>query len=75
MPLFGYRCLRCDAQSELLVRADEEVCCPVCGSSKMERQMSRVAPVVSSKPEPACAGCSMGNDGCCDARQQTCCMS
>jgi len=74
MPLFGYTCMSCGAQQELLVRTDEKVICPTCGSSKMERQLSRFAPVMAASPEPACSGCSMGNEACCAARDHRGCM-
>ena len=73
MPLFGYKCRACGLQTELLVRADEKVLCPECGSSKMERQMSRFAPVMGQGAEPACSGCALANEGCCTSRQQAAC--
>lgn len=75
MPLFGYTCLSCNGQHELLVRSNEKVVCPACGSQKMERQLSRFAPVVGTSSEPACSGCAMGNEGCCAARNHQGCMS
>ena len=75
MPLFGYTCKSCGQQCEVLVRADEKVVCPSCGSAKMERQMSRFAPVSSATTEPACSGCALGNDSCCASGRNMCCMS
>ena len=74
MPLFGYVCRDCGAQSELLVRTDEKARCPKCASLKMERQMSHCAPVVAQSADPACSSCALGNDGCCASRQSGGCM-
>ena len=72
MPLFGYICQSCGKQIELLVRADEKVACPACGSVKMERQMSHFAPVSSDMAAPPCSGCALGNDSCCASGQNAC---
>ncbi len=75
MPLFAFVCKQCGAQSELLVRADEQATCPSCGAGKMERQMSRFATLSgSSMPEPACGGCAMARDGSCPSAEQAGCM-
>jgi len=63
MPLFAYRCVACDTRTEMLVRGDESVTCPECGSSRMERQLSRFAPMSGASPEPACSGCAL-SQGC-----------
>ncbi|MCW2273864.1 zinc ribbon domain-containing protein [Rhodoblastus acidophilus] len=44
MPLYSFHCSACDAESELLMRSDEAAICPACGSDKMERLPSWVAP-------------------------------
>lgn len=45
MPLYDYRCKRCDAEFELLVRASTVPTCPQCASTELERaQVSRLAP-------------------------------
>lgn len=75
MPLFEYICRRCKQQTELLARSEERVVCPACGSVKMERQLSRFAPVSSAAAEPPCSGCALGNDGCCPSGQNACCLS
>lgn len=46
MPLFEYRCVTCDATFEVLVRRDEGVTCPHCGSQSLDKLIS--APVVLS---------------------------
>lgn len=40
MPLFEYRCEKCDHDFEVLVRAGEVPHCPTCDSKKLEKLMS-----------------------------------
>lgn len=49
MPLYSYHCQDCDKDVELLVGASENPPCPSCGSARMERQMSRIAPEGKSR--------------------------
>ena len=45
MPLYDYRCNRCRAEFELLVRASTVPICPHCHASELERAaVSRIAP-------------------------------
>jgi putative FmdB family regulatory protein len=44
MPLYSYHCSACEADSELLMRSEEAALCPSCGSDKMERLPSWLAP-------------------------------
>ena len=46
MPIFEYRCADCDATFEVLVRRDDGVTCPHCGSQSLDKLIS--APVVLS---------------------------
>jgi putative FmdB family regulatory protein len=48
MPLYGFHCAECDKDSELLLRFSDVPVCPACGSGKMERSVSRVAPELKS---------------------------
>ncbi|WP_088279798.1 zinc ribbon domain-containing protein [Ideonella sp. A 288] len=48
MPLFDYRCTACQADFELLVRSSTVPTCPQCGSTALERQLSRLAPAGTS---------------------------
>jgi len=73
MPLFAYVCKTCNTSAELLVRSNEQVVCPSCGSRKMERQMSRITPRRNTAPQPCCSGCSMAGGECCPSG--TGCMS
>ncbi len=43
MPIFEYHCSGCGLDFERLVRSDERVECPECGSPKVRKQLSVVA--------------------------------
>ena len=43
MPLYCYRCEKCEADFELLVFPSETPICPSCGSERLQRQLSRIA--------------------------------
>jgi putative FmdB family regulatory protein len=61
MPIYEYRCARCEREFEELVvrRADEaEVSCPACGARDVGRRMSRTAaPRTGAGASPAPRGC------------------
>ena len=44
MPLYDYHCKTCHSAFELLVRASTLPTCPQCGSTDLERAVSRIAP-------------------------------
>jgi putative FmdB family regulatory protein len=44
MPIYDYRCTACEADFEMLVRSSTVPTCPRCGSTELQRQLSRVAP-------------------------------
>jgi len=44
MPLFDYHCPQCNADFELLVRASAVPACPQCGSTTLDKRVSRIAP-------------------------------
>jgi putative FmdB family regulatory protein len=48
MPLYGLHCAQCDKSVELLVRFSDKPKCPSCGSKRMQRLVSKVAPPGSS---------------------------
>jgi len=62
MPLFGYVCRDCGEAAELLVRAAESPKCPACNGGRLEKQLSRFAPLAAKTPEPAM---SCGAPSCC----------
>jgi putative FmdB family regulatory protein len=56
MPLYEYRCRKCDEDFEMLVSsAEEPVACPECDSESVEKQLSLPGqPVVKSLPTSGC---------------------
>ena len=40
MPVFEYRCVDCDSSFEALVRRDQSVSCPSCGSESLDKLIS-----------------------------------
>jgi len=76
MPLYEFRCEKCDREFELLVRSSnwKGSACPHCGSTKLSKQLSTFAPATagSSGPMPcdfgscpAPAAKRSGCGGCC----------
>lgn len=75
MPLFEYTCDACHNQFELLVRGNEKLTCPKCGSDKLEKAWSVPAAHTGGKssdlpicgPAPHSGGCGLpqcGSGGC-----------
>lgn len=52
MPIYEYRCQKCHAEFELLVRGSEKPECPQCESVKLERRLSVVAAPGSAGGDP-----------------------
>lgn len=44
MPMFEYHCTACQAEFELLVRGETPPACPHCGSTALDKLVSRLAP-------------------------------
>lgn len=57
MPLYEYRCRKCDHAFEALVHNGESVQCPDCQSTRLERLLSMPAkpPAATSLPVSGCA--------------------
>lgn len=49
MPLYGFHCQDCNTNCELLVGMSDTPVCPKCGSQKLDRLMSRIAPEAKLK--------------------------
>jgi putative FmdB family regulatory protein len=61
MPLYEYVCARCGAAFERYVRAwSEEVSCPACQGTAVEKQVSAFAMAGSG----GSSGCGCGRGGC-----------
>ena len=68
MPLYEFRCGKCQGESELLIRSSEKPICPECGSGTMEKLLSAVAVhSTDGNSLPICEaprGASPGPGGC-----------
>ena len=61
MPIFEYVCLDCNNVFEtLVIRTDEEIKCPACGSTRLEKAMSAFASLSSGGGGLSSCGSSGG---------------
>lgn len=74
MPIYEYRCAKCDNRFEQLVNSmsgDAKVICPECGGKKVEKLLSvfaaRDGGLNSASTPPGCGQCSEA--GSCPMRQ------
>lgn len=71
MPIYEYKCSKCDEEFETLVfRSDESVACPLCKGENVKRLMSACGFRSSGSFTPSsgssdCAGCSSTNCSTC----------
>lgn len=68
MPIYEYACRGCEEDFEELVSASsaDAVCCPACGSARVERQLSSFQRVrTGAAAAPALAGAPARSGGCC----------
>lgn len=49
MPIYSYRCTKCENEFETLVRSNDVPECPKCGASDLERLLAPPAPQGKSK--------------------------
>jgi putative FmdB family regulatory protein len=59
MPIYEYKCKKCDKISELFIQKQDEVIkCPYCGSKEMEKVFSSsyIIHMGSSSPRKTCCG-------------------
>jgi putative FmdB family regulatory protein len=66
VPIFEYHCTGCGRDFEQLVRANDQVACPECGSAKVRKQLSVVAAPRSR------GGASDDAGGCCSGGGCSC---
>jgi putative FmdB family regulatory protein len=65
MPVYEYRCAKCDHAFEELVLGSEEVACPRCSSLKLEKRFSTFATngdVDAATSTPTGNGCGTCGD-------------
>lgn len=70
MPLFEFACDRCETQFEELVRRDETVQCPQCGTANPRKLISAPAAHIAGGSLPIMNGCPPSdappcNPNCC----------
>ncbi len=70
MPLYEYKCKKCEKISEILQRGNEKVMCPECGGKSLEKQFSVFASSQASGPSaggsmPPSSPGSCSSAGCC----------
>ncbi len=71
MPIYEYKCAKCDEEFEALVfRADEEIACPQCKGDRVKRLMSVCGFKSSESYTPpsgssGCGTCSSTNCSTC----------
>jgi len=64
MPIYEYRCQQCEQRFETLVmRKDEKITCPQCGSEQLQKLIS-VHAVSSGMPETPCGSAPCGGGMC-----------
>ncbi|MHC4872017.1 MAG: FmdB family zinc ribbon protein [Planctomycetota bacterium] len=66
MPIYEFKCSKCNAFFEELVNSDTKVECPECKSKKIEKQFSTFATSDSdNSAQPECfhGGCNPGRCG------------
>ncbi|MCJ2188777.1 FmdB family zinc ribbon protein [Novosphingobium beihaiensis] len=63
MPLYDFHCPDCAADFELLMRASDQPVCPTCGSTTVNRLISRVSPPGKSKAIIASARAQARREG------------
>ncbi|MDR4496699.1 MAG: zinc ribbon domain-containing protein [Candidatus Scalindua sp.] len=69
MPLYEYRCKKCNKNFELLQKGSEKTVCPECGGKSLEKLFSVFASggtseASSSGNGPSSPGCGSGGCGC-----------
>jgi putative FmdB family regulatory protein len=70
MPIREYACRGCENEFEVLVRNNDTITCPECGSAELKKKLSVYGFVSSSKfvgsSGSSCTGCAKNNCGGCN---------
>ena len=66
MPIYEYKCERCEEAFEFLQRGKEKARCPECGSRKLTKLLSVFASLPTTNSMPKCEGSTptCGPDKC-----------
>ncbi len=65
MPLYEYKCAKCDKSFEILQRNNEKVVCPDCGEKSLEKLFSVFASSSSSESASGGSGMPPSSPGSC----------
>ena len=63
MPIYEYRCAKCDRSFEAFVRPGDAAECPHCHGSRLTREMSTFAARANSGDGAAAVATAMANSG------------
>jgi putative FmdB family regulatory protein len=66
MPIYEYRCTDCQTTFEILVRGDNGVACPDCGSQRLDKLIT-AASMLSGQTKRAPGSTCCGLEERCDA--------
>ena len=66
MPIYEYKCKKCGAEFEALVRNNQTPECPECKTTDVDKRMSATASGAATKHDTPCGG------DCGGARAHTC---
>jgi putative FmdB family regulatory protein len=64
MPIYEYRCQDCDATFEALVRGNDPVTCPHCGSATLNKALSSPTMLSGRTARPAGRTCCGREERC-----------
>ncbi len=64
MPLYEYKCAKCDKNFEILQRSNEKIVCPNCGGKSLEKQFSVFASNSSSESASSGSGMPPSSGSC-----------
>ncbi len=74
MPIYEYRCVKCDVHFEALVRPGrDDAECPRCGGTRLSREMSTFAARSASGNDSAAAEQAVCSNGLAGSSAGVCC--
>ena len=73
MPIYEYKCAKCGADFEALVRSSEKPECPECRSTDVSRRMSAPSAHTSGSADTPCSADCGGHNHSCGCKGGCCC--
>lgn len=58
MPIYEYKCQKCDREFEKLIFGNQNVNCPECGSDEVKKKFSLFGMSGIDNPTSGCSSCS-----------------